>query len=114
MTSINVCSPTGDKVALKEGLLLLVGDRGKPRMFTATCWLIVPPALDVQTLATRCPRAYRSVPHSSGESWNLWEFCPGCLLHRTSRYLLHAANLATWDTWLYFPSEGRRAEDFRP
>jgi hypothetical protein len=27
-------------------LLLLVGDSGKPRMCTATCWLIVPPALD--------------------------------------------------------------------
>jgi hypothetical protein len=30
------------------------------------------PALDVPTLATRCPRAYRSFPHSSGGSWNLW------------------------------------------
>jgi hypothetical protein len=35
-------------------------------------WLIVPPALDIPTLATRCPRAYRRVPHSSGGSWNLW------------------------------------------
>jgi hypothetical protein len=39
---------------------------------TASCWLIVPPALDVLTLATRCPRAYRRFPHSSGGSWNLW------------------------------------------
>jgi hypothetical protein len=39
---------------------------------TAACWLIVPPALDVPTLATTCPRAYRRVPHSSGGSWNLW------------------------------------------
>jgi hypothetical protein len=39
---------------------------------TAACWLIVPPALDVPTLATRCPRAYWRVPHSSGGSWNLW------------------------------------------
>jgi hypothetical protein len=38
---------------------------------TAAFWLIVPPAVDVQTLATRCPRAYRRVPHSSGGSWNL-------------------------------------------
>jgi hypothetical protein len=38
----------------------------------AACWLILPPALDVPTLATRCPRAYRRVPHSSGGSWNLW------------------------------------------
>jgi hypothetical protein len=28
--------------------------------------------LDVPTLATRCPRAYRRVPNSSGGSWNLW------------------------------------------
>jgi hypothetical protein len=39
---------------------------------TAACWLIVQPALYVPTLATRCPRAYRRVPHSSGGSWNLW------------------------------------------
>jgi hypothetical protein len=39
---------------------------------TAACWLIVPPALDVPTLATGCLRAYRRVPHSSGGSWNLW------------------------------------------
>jgi hypothetical protein len=39
---------------------------------TAASWLIVPPALDVPTVATRCPRAYRRVPHSSGGSWNLW------------------------------------------
>jgi FtsH-binding integral membrane protein len=39
---------------------------------TAACWLIVPPALDVPTLATRSPRAYRRVPHSSGGIWNLW------------------------------------------
>jgi hypothetical protein len=36
-------------------------------------WLFVPPALDVPTLATRRPRTYRRVPHSSGESWNFWK-----------------------------------------
>jgi hypothetical protein len=66
---------------------------------TAACWLIVPPALDVQTLATRCPRAYWRVPHSSGESWNLWaennnrEFCLCADFHGTLRDLLHAVNL---------------------
>jgi hypothetical protein len=81
-------------------------------------WLIVPPALDFPTLAARCPRAYRRVPHSSGGSWNLWagirtdKFCLDADFHSTSRDLLHAANLATWDPRLYFPSEGRRAEDF--
>jgi hypothetical protein len=78
----------------------------------------LPPALDFPTLATRCPRAYRRVPHSSGGSWNLWagirtdKFCLDADFHGTSRDLLHAANLATWDPRLYFPSEGRRVEDF--
>jgi hypothetical protein len=69
-------------------------------------------------LATRCPRAYRRVPHSSGGRWNLWagvrtdKFCLDADFHATSRDLLHAANLATWDPRFYFPSEGRRAEDF--
>jgi hypothetical protein len=65
-------------------------------------WLIVPPALDVPALATRCirayrrvphssPRAYRRVPHSSGGSWNLWtenedrQFSLKC---RLPRYIL--------------------------
>jgi hypothetical protein len=39
---------------------------------TTACWFILPPALDVPTLATRCSRAYRRVPHSSGGNWNLW------------------------------------------
>jgi hypothetical protein len=38
---------------------------------TAACWLIVPTAFDVPTLATRCPRAYRRVPHSGGGCWNI-------------------------------------------
>jgi hypothetical protein len=66
---------------------------------TAACWLIVPPALDVPTLATRCPRAYRRVPCSSGGSWNLWagirigKFCLNACFHGTFRDLSRAANL---------------------
>jgi hypothetical protein len=66
---------------------------------TAACWLIVPPALDVPTSATRCPRAYRRLPHSSGGSWNLWagnrtgKFFLNADFHETFRVLLHAANL---------------------
>jgi hypothetical protein len=66
---------------------------------TAACWLIVPPALNVPTLATRTTRAYRRVPHSSGGSWNLWagnkdrEFYLNPDFHGTFRVLLHAANL---------------------
>jgi hypothetical protein len=77
---------------------------------TAACWLIVPPAFDVQTLATRCPRAYRRVPHSSGGSWNLWaenkdrEFCLSADIHGTFRYLLHAAHMQHGFTSL--PKEG--------
>ena len=32
--------------------------------------------------------------------------------HVTFRDLLHAVNSTTWDKRLYFPFEGRRAEDF--
>jgi hypothetical protein len=62
-------------------------------------WLIVPPALDIPTLATRCPCAYRRVPHSSGGSWNFWtgnrtsKFCLNAYFRGTFRDLLHAANL---------------------
>jgi hypothetical protein len=51
---------------LSLSFFLSMGFRGKPS------WLFVPPPLDVPILATRCPRAYRRVPHSSGGSWNLW------------------------------------------
>jgi hypothetical protein len=96
-----------------------MGFRGKPHVVSQPNWLIVPPALDFPTLVTRCPRAYRRVLHSSCGSWNLWtgirtdKFCLDVAdFHGTCRDLLHAANLATWDPRLYFPSEGRRAEDF--
>jgi 5-methylcytosine-specific restriction endonuclease McrA len=62
-------------------------------------WLFVPPALDVPTLATRRPRVYRRVPHSSGGSWNLWagnrtgNFSLNADFHGTFRDLLHAANM---------------------
>jgi hypothetical protein len=32
--------------------------------------------------------------------------------HLTLKDLLHASKSTTWDPQLYFPSEGRRAEDF--
>jgi hypothetical protein len=76
----------------------LLGVRGKPRMYYSllaycTSRFVVP------TLATRCPRAYRRVPHSSGVSWNLLaenkdrEFCLSADFHGILRDLLHAANL---------------------
>jgi hypothetical protein len=50
-------------------------------------------------LVTRCPCAYRLVPHSCGGSWNLragirtGKFCLNADFHGTFRDLLRAANL---------------------
>jgi hypothetical protein len=55
--------------------------------------------LDVPTLATRCPRAYQRLPHSSDGRWNLWagnktgKFGLNADFHGTFRDLLRAANL---------------------
>jgi hypothetical protein len=85
-----------------SALFFFVCFHGRPRQTTDVpqpSWLFVPPALDVPTLATRCPRAYRRVSHSSGGSWNLWAgntdryFCLNADFHGTFRDLLHAANL---------------------
>ena len=51
------------------------------------------------------------------ELWarNVREFCLNADLHVTFRDLLHAVKLRHGTdgfTWLYFPSEGRRAKDF--
>ena len=48
------------------------------------------------------------------ELWarNFREFCRKWRLPRHFWVILHAVNFTTWDRRLYFPSEGRRAEDF--
>ena len=43
---------------------------------------------------------------------NVRKFCLNADLNVTFRYLLHAIKATTWNRRLYFPSEGRRAEDF--
>jgi len=50
------------------------------------------------------------------ELWarNVQKFCLNADLHVTFRNLLHAVKLRHWDRRLYFPSEGKRAEDFLP
>jgi len=50
------------------------------------------------------------------ELWarNGWEFCWKWRLPHHFWVLLHAAKFMTWDRRLYFPSEGRSAEDFLP
>ena len=81
-----------------------------------TLRLIVRSWLDVPTFATRRLHACHHARAPSGGRWNCgWEmFCKFCLnadLHFTFRDLLHA-KATTWDRRLYFPSDGRRAEDF--
>jgi hypothetical protein len=47
-----------------------------------------------------------------GEEW-LIQFLPtACDFHGRRRDILHAANVGYGIRWLYFPSEGRHAEDF--
>jgi hypothetical protein len=46
---------------------------GRPRQATGVLQpvgLLYRPLWTFQLFATRCPRAYRRVPHSSGGSWN--------------------------------------------
>ena len=47
----------------------------------------------------------------------LWErnvryFCLNAELNVTFRDILHACKATTWDRWIYFPSEGRCADEF--
>jgi hypothetical protein len=73
-----------------------------------------PPPLDVPTFSARCLHVQRRErpPASEGGTlrWReMFRQIPSRIrLPRNSRDLLHAANLRR----LYFPSEGRRAEDF--
>ena len=72
--------------------------------------------LDVPTFDARCLYVRNNARDPSSERWICGrEICPVILpkfRHPLKfRYLLHAKS-TTWDRWLYFPSEGRRAEDF--
>ena len=63
----------------------------------------------------RPPRRERS----QRRKWELWaRMLSGNFAEMTTstpfRDLLHARKSTTWDRRLYFPSEGRRAEDFSP
>jgi hypothetical protein len=74
------CGPTDRQTwrssySLFATVFLFVCFHGRPWQATdipQPSWLFVPPALDVPNLVTRCPRAYRRVPYSSGGSWYLW------------------------------------------
>ena len=76
-----------------------------------------PPPLDVPTFAARCLYVRNDARDPSSERWNCGReifpvILPKFRLPRKFRDLLHAAKSTTWHRRLYFPSEGRRAEDF--
>jgi len=97
-----------------------VGPVAKPRMYCsllAYCTHPIPPAcLDVLTFAARYPHVPDTRDPSS-ERWNCvgenWLVILPEIATSTSiqgSFMCHKS--ATWDLRIYFPSEGRRAEDF--
>jgi hypothetical protein len=46
-----------------------------------------------------------------GKKWPI-KFSLQCDFHGNCRGFFTCRKAATWDRWLYFPSEGRYAEDF--
>ena len=85
-------------------------------------WLIVltlsPPAcLDVPTFAARYPHVPNDVRDPSSERWNcVGENWPVILPEIATSMSIQGSftcrKSATWDPRLYFPSEGRHAEEF--
>jgi len=76
-----------------------------------------PRFLDVPTFQNQVPPRPPRRERSQRRKWELWtRMLSGNFAEMTTstpfRDLLHAANLRTWDRRLYFPSEGRRAEEF--
>ena len=67
-----------------------------------------PLPLDLPTFAARCLYVCNDARDPSSERWNCGrEICPVIL----PKFRLPRKSFA-WDRRLYFPSEGRRAEDF--
>ena len=76
-----------------------------------------PPPLDVPTFAARPLYVRNDARDPSSERWNCGrEIClvisPKFRLPRKFRLSFTCRKSTTWDRRLYFPSEGRRAEDF--
>ena len=76
-----------------------------------------PPHLDVPTFAARCLYVRNDARDPSSERWNCGrESCPVILpkfrLPHEFKGSFTCRKSSTWDRRLYFPSEGRRAEDF--
>ena len=73
--------------------------------------------LDVSTFHHQVPTHPPQRERSQWRKLELWaRMLSGNFAKMTTstpfRDLLHARKSTTWDRWLYFPSEGRRAEDF--
>jgi hypothetical protein len=77
-----------------------------------------PPPLDVATFSARCLQVQRFERPLVAEGGTLRgremfrQISSRVRLPRNSRDLLPCRKSATWDRRLYFPSEGRRAEEF--
>jgi len=76
-----------------------------------------PPRLDVPTFATRCLHIHNDARDPSSERWNCvgknrLVILPGIATSTSIQGSFTCRKSTTWDRRLYFPSEGRRAEDF--
>ena len=73
------------------------------------------PPLDVPTFAARCLYVRNDARDPSSERWNCGREIFSVILPKF-RHLIYGyftcRKCTTWDQRLYFPSEGRRAEDF--
>ena len=77
-----------------------------------------PPAcLDVTRFAARCLHVHNDARDPSSERWKRvgedWPvILPEIATSTSIQESFTCRKSATWDWWLYFPSEGRRAKDF--
>jgi hypothetical protein len=98
---------SGDRYGLARCIL------GKFLRVVCHCF---PLPLDVPTFAARCLHVSINTSAPSSEKWNCgWEWSDN-FAEMTPFYAILGSftcrKSATWVKWLYFPSEGRHAEDF--
>ena len=78
--------------------------------------LILRSGLNVPNFATSRLHACHQARAPSGGRWNCGRevsgILPKCRLTRYIQGSFTCRKATTWDLWLYFPSEGKRAEDF--
>ena len=97
-----------------------VGPVAKPQMYRSLVGLLyspyTPTCLQVPTFAARYPHIPNARDPSSkrwncvGENWSV--ILPEIVTSMSIQGSFTCRKSATWDPRLYFPSEGRRAEDF--